>query len=268
MPTVSAVILNYRRPDQTEHCVRSLLRQTPSLLEIIIVDNDSGNDSRGRLSLLQQKFPENVRFIEAPENLGYGRGNALGIAHARGEYLLIVNPDTEPEPPALQTMVAYLETHPDTGIVGPQLVHPNGTIRDSYRTFPTATDLIIKRTPLRYFFKARMRRYLQWDRSPFETRDVDWLVGACLLMRRDFYASLGGFDPRFFLFLEDTDLCRRCWESGKRVVYLSDAKARDRFARLSAGGPASLLTKRAVRIHTASAMKYFWKWRGKPLPQR
>lgn len=264
--SVSAVVLNYRRPDQTEQCVVSLLQQTLQPLEIILVDNASGNDSRGRLSILKQKYPGKIRLIETPENLGYGQGNTIGIRYARGDFILIVNPDTEPEPDALETMVRYLESNPDVGIVGPQLVHYDGAIRDSYRTFPTPIDLIIKRTPLRHVFKERMIRYLQWDRNPHQMRDVDWLVGACLLMRKDFFTELGGFDPRIFLFLEDTDLCRRCWEAGKRVVYLPEAKAKDGYQRLSSGGPFTLLTKKTIRIHLMSACKYFWKWRHADLP--
>ncbi len=266
-PLVSCIVLNYRDPGETEQCVAALLTQTLSGTEVIVVENGSRDDSLGRLGVLSMQQPDRVRLVPSPRNLGYGQGNHLGIRHARGEFLLIINPDTILESTALSTMVHFLQDHPDVGIVGPQLIEPGGNIRDSFRTFPTFTDLVIKRTLLRGVFRGRMRRYLQWDADPQRTRDVDWIVGACLLMRRALYEELGGFDPRYFLFLDDTDLCRRCWERGLRVVYLPAARARDSAHRLSSGGLLSPLTKRTVRIHLRSALKYFLKWRGKALPR-
>ncbi|MBI4129268.1 glycosyltransferase [Candidatus Peregrinibacteria bacterium] len=130
------------------------------------------------------------------------------------------------------------------------------------------TDLLIKRTFLRHIFPGRMRRYLQWDLDPGMVRDVDWVVGACLLIRRTLLDQIGSFDPRFFLFFEDIDLCRRSWEVGKRVVYFPKVTAMDRKHRLSEGGLFSLLFHRTGRAHIRSALSYFWKWRGHPLPRR
>jgi GT2 family glycosyltransferase len=112
-----------------------------------------------------------------------------------------------------------------------------------------------------------VRKYLQADADPDGVRDVDWVVGACLLLRRSFYEELGGFDPRFFLFFEDIDLCRRCWLAGKRVVYFPRAVATDRKRRLSEGGVFRLLTKKTGRIHVMSALRYFRKWHGAALPR-
>jgi N-acetylglucosaminyl-diphospho-decaprenol L-rhamnosyltransferase len=101
------------------------------------------------------------------------------------------------------------------------------------------------------------------DRKSVEKKeaiDVDWMVGACLLMRTDLYRKLGGFDERFFLFFEDIDLCRRVKEVGKRVVYLPGVKVLDRKGRLSGSSIFSLLTRKTTRIHVGSALKYFLKW--------
>lgn len=267
-PLVSCIVLNYRSSLDAEHCVAALLAQTLTDLEVILIDNHSEDDSLSRLTVLARRHGNRVRTVAARRNLGYGQGNDLGIHAAQGEFLLIVNPDTILEQDTLETMVCFLREHPDVGIVGPKLIEPDGTVRDSFRTFPTFTDLVIKRTALRFLFRNRLRDYLQWDEDHHQVRDVDWIVGACLLMRREVYHDLRGFDPRFFLFLEDTDLCRRCWQRGLRVVYLPQARARDSHHRLSSGGFLSLFTKRTVRIHMASALKYFWKWRGMALPRR
>ncbi len=256
LPTVSAIVLNYRTPQDTVRCVRALLGQT---VEIIVVDNHSEDDSIGVIRNTFKDEPR-VKILEAGRNRGFAHGNNMGERRAEGAYILIINPDNELERGSLEKMVAAMEADPSIGILGPQLVHADGTIRDSYRTFPTLSDLLIKRTMLRTLFKQRMRRYLQHGVDPSLVRDVDWLAGACLLLRRDLYEQLGGFDTRFFLFFEDTDFCRRAWGSGRRVVYFPHARATDRKHRLSEGGLLTLFTKRTVRIHLQSAFKYFWKW--------
>lgn len=258
---VSAIVLNYRTPQNTVRCVRALLKQNISnQMEILIVDNHSEDDSIGVIRNTFRDEPR-VRILETPVNRGYGQGNTLGVLRGAGQFILIINPDNELEPEGLEKMVRAMEADPGIGILGPQLVHPDGTIRDSYRTFPTLGDLIIKRTILRKLFPGRMHRYLQHSVDPEQIRDVDWLAGACLLIRRDMWEHLGGFDPRFFLFFEDTDLCRRAWKARKRVVYFPLARATDRKHRLSEGGLLTFFTKRTVRIHLWSAVKYFWKCR-------
>ena len=290
-PLVTALVLNYRTPQETVGCVGALLRQAlsppPPLpagrggvgggegLEILVIDNHSEDDSigvlRNRLRRLRRvdngqwttdsSSPlSSVRIIETPRNLGYGKGNNFARRFIHGKYILIINPDNELEPDALQKMVEVMETDPSIGIIAPKLIHEDGTIRDSYRSFPTITDVFIKRTALRHLFPERMRQYLQWGASTEQPRTVDWVVGACMLLRRELYEELGGFDPRFFLFFEDTDLCRRSAQLGKRVVYFPPAVATDRKHRLSEGGLLSPLLKKTVRMHLVSAVKYFWKW--------
>ncbi len=248
-------------------CVQSLAAQSiADRCEILIVDNHSEDDSIGIIRNRFGHLPQ-VKIIENRENAGYGKGNRLGVEHATGEFLLIINPDNELQHEALESMVSAMEADSSIGILSPKLTQEDGSVRDSFRTFPDLSDVVIKRTALRRLFPGRLRRYLQHDQDPNATRDVDWVVGACFLMRKDFYVELGGLDPRFFLFFEDIDLCRRCWMAGKRVVYFPQAEATDRKKRLSEGGIFKLLFKKTGRIHVQSALKYFWKWQGKPLPR-
>jgi len=266
MPTISAILLfhNERSGREAAACADALREQTiADQIEVIAVCNTT---DEAPLSFFGRNRSD-VTIVRAHGNLGYGRGNNLGVRVATGEYILIINPDNRLEKDALETMVSHLRSNPDIGIIGPQLKFPDGTIRDSYRTFPDIPDIIIKRTPLKYIFRKRMQSYLQWDKNPDEVRDVDWLCGACLLMKRSLYKELGGFDERFFLFFEDCDLCRRVWEKGLRVVYFPHAKAHDNEQRLSAGGILSLFTKKTVHAHVASAIKYFTKWHGHTLPR-
>jgi len=260
-PLVSVLILNYRTPLDAVECVKNMQKQTiADQMEIIVIDNHSDDDSIGILRNRLEGF-ENVRIVEVPCNLGFGKGNNIGERYAAGEYIAILNPDTEPEPEVIEKCIEVLKNDDSIGIIAPKLVFPDGTVRDSYRTFPTIPDLIIKRTFLKRIFPGRLKHYLQHERDPLTVRDTDWVAGACLIMHKNLYDKLQGFDPRIFLFFDDTDLCRRCWKSGKRVLYYPDAIAKDRKHRLSGSGLLPLLTTRAGRAHVISAGKYFWKWR-------
>jgi len=264
-PSVSAIVLSYRSPKDTLGCVRALLTQTiVDRLEIIVVDNHSDTDSIGILRTQLPRDPR-VHIVETAKNLGYGKGNNFGARFAKGEYLLIINPDNIMPPDALEKMVHVLKSDPGIGILAPKLVFPSGLKRDSARAFPSFADVFIKRTFLRYIFPGRIAAYVEIagrEDSSSAMMDVDWVAGACLLLRRSFFEELQGFDPRFFLFFEDTDLCRRVHQAGKRVVYDPAIVVADRERRLSEGGVLSVLTKRTVRSHLVSAIKYFLKWRG------
>ncbi len=268
-PLVSAIILNYRTGREAWKCAEGLLGQSiAEKMEVLIVDNHSQDDSIGYLRNRLRREAERgvldvtrVRILEAPRNVGFGAGYNLGFRHARGTFFLVNNPAKILRPDAVEKMVAAMEEDTGIGILAPKLIYDDGTFRDSYRSFPTFFDVIIKRTSLRSVFPGRMRRYLQWDRNPDLAGDTDWVVGGCFLMRASLCRELGGFDDRFFLFFEDTDLCRRARALGKRVVYFPAAQGTDRKQRLSEGGVMALFTKRTARIHLVSALKYFWKWR-------
>jgi len=260
-PLVSAIILNYCSGQQATQCADAILRQTiADQIEILIVDNHSQDDSIGIVR--NRLTDERVRIIEVATNRGYGQGNNYGAGYATGKYILIINPDNALEPDGLEKMVKAMEEDPSIGIIAPQLTYDDGTIRNSALPFPTFFDVFIKRTFLKYLFPKRLKKYLQQDVNPNEVRETDWVHGACLMLKRSFFEDLKGFDPRFFLFFEDADLCRRCWKSGKKVIFYPKVHALDQKHRLSGEGFLSLLLKKTGRVHIASAIKYFWKWRG------
>jgi N-acetylglucosaminyl-diphospho-decaprenol L-rhamnosyltransferase len=261
IPTVTAIVLNYKTPKNVIACVHALKKQTiADKMKILVIDNHSEDDSIG---IIRNRVGglEGVFILESSDNKGYGRGNEIGIQQADTPYVLIINPDNELEENALEQMTKEMDAHSDIGILAPKLVHEDGTIRDSARSFPSFFDALIKRTFLSHIFHARMDYYLQREEDPNAERDVDWVVGACIVIRKELLQKIGGFDPRFFLFFEDMDLCRRCWEAGFRVHYFPKAVASDRKRRLSEGGALSILFKKTGRIHIVSALKYFWKWR-------
>lgn len=233
--------------------------------EVLVIDNHSATDAIGILRARLRRFPT-VRILETSNNLGFGKGYGVGIAQATGDCTLIVNPDKHLEPPALRLLVRALEEDAALGIVAPKLLHADGSVRHSARTFPTPLDGIIKRTALQRYCGARLRRYLQSDAPPDEPRDTDWVVGGCLLIRTDLLRRLQGFDPRFFLFFEDIDLCRRVWHAGFRVRYVPAAVARDRKQRLSDMPVLAMPWRTTGRAHLVSAIRYFRKW-GTAAPQ-
>lgn len=260
MLDLSIVILNYRSKGLVKQCVKTIGLYAPeSSYEIIVVDNDSGD---GTGAMLAERFPE-VRFIQAPANVGYAAGNNLGIRAARGRHIVIMNPDITVRPGALDAMVAYMDANPAVGILGPKLVHPDGSIDASCYRFPTYAIPIYRRTPLGRLAPGRqaVSRYLMEDYDHQATRDVDWLLGAVLMVRRGALDEVGLLDERYFLYFEDTDWCRRFWESGWRVVYYTGAEMVHYHERLSAQG--SWITgpfRRSTRIHISSCIKYFRKW--------
>ena len=266
-PLVSVLIHETRDGLQAVRCVQELQQQTvASRLEIIVIDNCSRDDSVGILRNRLRRFP-NVRIVESPRVWGFGRGLNEGARFASAPYLFINNASKILQRDGIGRLVAKMESDPSIGILAPKLLHDDGTIRTSARTFPAPIDVIAKRSVLRHLFAGRLRRYLQADTDPDAERDVDWVVGGGFLIRRDLFGELRGFDPRFRLFFEDTDLCRRVWRAGKRVVYCPQVSGRDRKRRLSDGGVLALLCTRLGRAHVWSGVRYFRKW-GVSVPRK
>ncbi len=238
----------------------------PFSFEIIVVSNSNLNKFNELKNLFSKE--KNVKFLYNKKNLGYGQGNHQGILKSNGEYFLILNPDVELFKGNLDFMINHMENNKDIGVLAPELIYEDGTIQDVYRRFPTIIDFVIKRSFLKNlpYFKRRLHKYLMYDRNPALINEVDWVVGALILVRRSMYDDVGGFDKRFFLFLEDTDLCRQMWQKGYKVVYFPEAKATHYNKRLSAGGVLDIFKNKMVRIHIYSALKYFWKYKFKERP--
>jgi len=189
--------------------------------EIIVVDNASTD---GSPDMVRQRFPT-VKLIASDLNLGFTRGNNVGIAGSSGRYMLLLNPDTEVIANALSTMIAYMDSHLDVGALGPKLLFPDGHIQSSRRRFPTLATAFLESTPLQQWFPKNrvLGRYYVADRSDDEEQDVDWVIGACLLIRRQAWEQLGPLDEAFFMYSEELDWCRRLKTAGWRVVYIPSA---------------------------------------------
>ncbi len=208
-----------------ERCLASILLRVDSSrndCEIIVVDNASTDDS---VQVVARRFPT-VKLIAAERNLGFARGNNVGLGQATGTYLLLLNPDTEVVGTALSSMVDYMEAHPDIGVLGPRLLFPDGRTQPSRRRFPTLATALVESTVVQQWFPnmPMLRTYYVQDRSDDQEQDVDWLVGACLLVRRQAWEQVGPLDEQFFMYSEELDWCRRFKMSGWRVAYFPDAQ--------------------------------------------
>ena len=264
---LSIIILNYKSKGLVKQCVKTITLLAPKVsYEVIVVDNDSGD---GVGAMLVERFPE-VQFIASPKNVGFAAGNNLGIRVAKGRYIVIMNPDITVLPGALEGMTAFMDANLDVGIMGPKLVHPDATLDPSCYRFPTYAIPVYRRTPLGRLPVGRraVSDYLMEDFDHETTRDVDWLLGAVLTVRREALEQVGLLDERFFLYFEDTDWCRRFWAAGHRVVYYAGAKMVHYHERLSAQGPLLLSPfRKSTRIHIASGFKYFSKWKDAPVKE-
>ncbi len=266
VPVLSVVIVNYNHKYFPRMALSALeASKTDFPFEIIFVDNASKEDESVQF-LKKAEREKRIILIESKKNVGFGAGNNLGFEKMKGEYVFIHNPDVTVTEDALQKMVDYLEAHPDVGLLGPKLVYYNGAVQESCRRFMTFTDLIIKRTFLHHFepWKSRFKTYLMHDFDHNKVQEVDLITGAAMMGRTDFlWRYLGGFDKRYFLFMEDFDLCQRVHQAGKKVVYYPEVALLHYHKRLSGGSFFGQFFKRVFWLHLASSFKYFRRWRRK-----
>ena len=221
---LSVVIVNYKSREQLLDCLASLKRDAAGLsTEYLVVDNDSRD---GTAEALPARFPE-ARLVANRENVGYARAVNQGIAATTGEFVLVMNPDCEVRPGTLVALIGFLREHPKTAIAAPRILNPDGSIEYSARSFPDATSFLFNR----YSLLTRLfpgnpwtRRYLLSDWDHASVREVDWVSGACMMVRREAIGRVGGMDETFFMFNEDVDWCRRMKLAGWAVSYVPAAE--------------------------------------------
>jgi hypothetical protein len=209
-PIVSVIIVSWNVRDLLRRCLQSVLLSpefAPGAVEVIVVDNASGD---GTAQVVRGEFPA-VRLLANDGNAGFTAGCNQGLAAAAGRYNLLLNPDTELVGDALAAMVRVLDADSGIALVGPRLVHPQGDVQSSRRRFPTLATAFVESTVLQGLFEHSgiLNRYYLRDRSDDEEQDVDWLVGAALLVRRQVVQQVGGLDVGYFMYSEELDWCRR-----------------------------------------------------------
>ena len=216
-PTESALTAAGQVEDSPWRETRRARSDVRLAVEIIVVDNAGGD---GTAELVRERFPA-VRLIANESNRGFAAANNQGLAAATGRHVLFLNPDTIVHPGALAAMVAALDADETIGACGPQLLNADGSIQPSARRFPDYGALLHQYTPLRLlrFLRGAYRRYKMADFDFATATDVDSLMGAALAVPRRVLEEVGTFDERFFVYLEEVDLCRRIWAAGCRVRF-------------------------------------------------
>jgi GT2 family glycosyltransferase len=221
-PLVDLVIVNYRSYEELSRCLGSLECARRMLGQVTVVDHESNLTAAAGISL---RFPW-IELVERSTNEGFATGVNLGAARGRAEYVLLLNPDCVAGGDAIERLVSFAADHRNVAVVGPRILNPDGTVQGSARRFPGWSTFIAGRSSwlTRHFPGNPLSRWnlpvLDEITGPVE---VDWISGACMLIRRDAFHRVSGMDEQFFLYWEDADLCKRLGQDGWRTIYLPTA---------------------------------------------
>jgi len=230
--------------------------------EIVLVDNRSTD---GSVRMVKESYPD-VQLIENTETRGVAKARNQVLGPARGRYMAFLDVDALVKPGAMKTLVQTMDAHPEAGIGGPKLVYRDGRLQLSCRPFPSIANIVVEGTYLREFFpnSRLVRDYTMEDWSHDELRPVDWMYGACLIIRRELFAELRGFDEGFFYQYEDVDLCWRAKQLGHEVIYIPDAVVThflDREAQTPGDTPRAWtpMTHPLILQHIRSIIRFLWR---------
>jgi len=263
---ICVTIVNTKERDEIEKSLQSLYLDTKNSslnFAVVIVDNDS----KENIEELVSKFP-NLQIIKNEKNFGFGYSHNQAMKKVMARYYFILNPNTlfPVGQNILKQLVDFMERNPKIGLVGPKILYPDNTLQYSSYRYPSFFQPVYSRTSIgqTQHGKKATDRYLMKDFDHEATIPVDWVMGSAMFYRREAYEKVGGFDERFFMYAEDSDLCRRNWEAGWSVYYLHAVNIIHTHGRASAKvrNPLfAILNNHFTRIHIFSWLKYFIKWR-------
>ncbi|MCU7491568.1 MAG: glycosyltransferase [Ignavibacteria bacterium] len=224
MIDLSVIIVNFNVKEFLQNLLGSIQKSTGNIsTEVIVIDNASDD---GSVEILREKFPW-VKLIASEKNLGFGRANNLGLEISQGKYILLLNPDTIVQEDTFQKLISFFEKTPDAGLAGCKVLNSDGTLQLACRRgFPGPWTSFTKVTGLSKLFpKSRLfARYNMTYLSENETYEVDAISGAFMMLKREVYEKVGGFDCQFFMYGEDLDLCYRIQKAGYKVYYVHDTQ--------------------------------------------
>lgn len=271
MKDINIVFLNYLMKDDILRAVDSVLadiKNCPYSVQVTVADNSENRD--GIKDDLAAKFGQ-VKYINCGGNVGFGKGNTIGFKNTPARYYFALNRDTIiPENSrTIERLIKFMDDHQKIGCIGPKLLNLDGSLQYSCYRFDFASLLIKPLKQINFdqkynWVKKYSDRLLMKDFDHNETRPVDWVLGAAMVVRQEVVDQIGWFDERYFMYLEDCDWCRRMWEAHWPVYYVHDIVIKHMHARESAKIPGifkALFKNKLARIHLDSWLKYLWKWR-------
>ncbi len=220
MPLVSVVVVSYNTRAMTLDCLDALycsLGDMPA--EVWVVDNASRD---GSVEAVRDAFPQ-THVLANTDNKGFGAANNQALRQACGEFLMLLNTDAFVQPDTVERLVAYLRQHPRAALVGPRLLNGDGSVQQSCYRYPSPPRAWLENLGASALL-ARHPRWGDYKRWPHDTaQNVDWVIGACLLLRRAAYDEVGGFDEAFFMYAEETDWQRRFRDKGWDIAFTPSA---------------------------------------------
>lgn len=261
---ISILIVSFNTRERLRACLESLQTQAGTYTaETLVIDNASRDDSADMVS---SAFPA-VRLIRSDLNLGFANANNRALEEAHGRYIVLLNPDAVLPPGTLARALQHMENDLSVGMGGGRLIDENGHLQPSARLFPSVLNELLVISGLAHRF-PRSRFFGRFDRTwadPLQAAPVDWVPGAFAILRRDLLDLIGFFDPRFFLYYEEVDLCRRIHEAGYRVMYWPElcithigGESSKTVTQLEFSKSGSQLTLWRMR----SQLLYYRKWHG------
>lgn len=247
MIDLSIAIVAYNDEEEVRNAVCSILEHTAPAIskQIYIIDN---SDKANNLQKLEENERE-VSYIKAEKNKGFGAGHNEVLSRIDSTYHAIVNPDIVLVEDTFSVLMDFMQDT-SVGMVVPKILSEDGTMQQSYRKEPTLFDMVIRRTP---FFKKRQREHVLGDKDFNTAFQVPFVHGCFYLIRTELFQKLRGFDERYFMYMEDADLCKRV-NACSRLMYCPDTKVIHRWERASKGN------SKLRKIHIQSMIAYFKKW--------
>ena len=221
MTRLTIIIVSYNSKGDLERAIGSLTQPAPRVEhEIVVVDNASTD---GSPAYVRERWP-GVQLIASDVNLGFAKANNLGLRHTNSELVLFLNPDTIVAPGAVDRLVSALDARRDVAIVGPRIVDGRGRAELSFGAMMTPWTEIRQKILVRGNDRGLIPFTSMVDRMTRHTHQVDWVSGACLLIRRADLDEVGGFDERFFMYTEDVDLCASVRRRGRSVLFTAETE--------------------------------------------
>jgi len=215
---LSIIIVSWNTKEYLLPCLESILKKDDGVSqEVIVVDNGSQDGSKEEV---RKKFPF-IHLIENKKNLGFAKAANQGLEKASGRYILLLNPDTQVRRRAIERLVSFMESHPKVGVAGGQLFNSDGSRQNSIANFPSLATELFNKSLLRWLFP---KRFPGKERNYLEPIEVDSVIGACMVVRREAMDQVGLLDEDYFLFLEETDWCYRMKRAGWKIYHVPQAE--------------------------------------------
>lgn len=252
---LSIIIVNYMTRDYLQACLASIMRECDIAYEVLVVDNGSTD---GSTEMVETNFPS-VRIIRNNVNIGFAKANNIGIEHSAGKYILLLNPDTELTGSTLKIMVYFMEEFPDVSAAGCKIIYPDGRLQFSCGYIPTIESALWGGQTFQKIFRkilpeSNLPGACGIDPETLGTKcEVETLLGACVIIRKEVFDKIGMFDENMFLYFEECDLFFRIKKTGGKIIYMPDTAVIHH-----AGGSSSKSLENSVN-HYQKSQEYFFR---------